>query len=40
MDPVTWVELATGRLAWAAAVSAGRVSASGNRADLSALLPL
>lgn len=40
MDPRTWLELAAGRLAWTDAVSAGRVSASGNRADLSALLPL
>jgi hypothetical protein len=40
MDPVTWVLLAAGRLAWADAVAAGRVSASGPRADLSGLLPL
>jgi Bacterial SCP ortholog len=40
MDPVTWVLLAVGRLAWADAVAAGRVSASGPRADLSGLLPL
>ena len=39
-DAVTWLELATGRLAWPAAVDAGRVQASGERADLSALLPL
>jgi len=39
-DPVTWVQLATGRLSWAGAVAAGRVSASGPRADLSARLPL
>ena len=39
-DPVTWLELATGRLPWAAAVAAGRVRASGVRADLSAHLPL
>jgi uncharacterized protein (TIGR03083 family) len=38
--PVTWVELATGRLSWAEAVGAGRVSASGERADLSAVLPV
>jgi hypothetical protein len=38
--PVTWVELATGRLRWAEAVAAGRVSASGERADLSAVLPV
>lgn len=39
-DPVTWLELATGRLAWAAAVASGRVAASGERADLSAYLPV
>lgn len=31
-DPRTWLELATGRLDWGAAVSAGRVQASGTRA--------
>jgi hypothetical protein len=40
MDPVTWVLLAVGRLRWADAMAAGRVSASGPRADLSGLLPL
>lgn len=39
-DPATWLELATGRLRWEAAVGMGRVSASGSRADLSAHLPL
>lgn len=39
-DAVTWLELATGRLAWADAVAAGRVSASGERADLSTYLPV
>src|SRR5215468_3384190 len=39
-DPVTWVELAAGRTGWAPAVAAGRVRASGPRADLSAWLPL
>jgi uncharacterized protein (TIGR03083 family) len=39
-DPVTWLELATGRLTWRDAVAAGRVAASGERADLSAQLPL
>lgn len=39
-DPVTWLALATGRLTWAAAREAGRVSASGERADLAAWLPL
>ena len=39
-DPVTWIELAAGRTAWAQAVAAGKVRASGPRADLSAWLPL
>ena len=39
-DPLTWLRLATGRLAWADAVHAGRVHASGERSDLSGLLPL
>lgn len=39
-DASTWLELATGRLNWADAVAAGRVSASGTRADLSGVLPL
>ena len=36
----TWLELATGRIGWSDAVDAGLVQASGERADLSALLPL
>ncbi len=39
-DAATWLRLATGELSWADAVAEGRVSASGNRADLSAHLPL
>jgi uncharacterized protein (TIGR03083 family) len=39
-DPVTWLRLASGRTAFADAVASGAVSASGNRADLSAHLPL
>ena len=39
-DGTTFLRLATGRLSWADAVAQRRVSASGNRADLSALLPL
>lgn len=39
-DPRTWLELATGRLRWDAAVADGRVNASGSRADLSHWLPL
>ncbi len=40
MDAATWIALATGAESWADAVAAGRVSASGVRADLSDLLPL
>jgi hypothetical protein len=39
-DPRTWLELATGRLKWTDAVEAGRVAASGTRADLSHWLPI
>ena len=39
-DPDTWIALATGELSWSDAVAAGRVHASGERADLSAYLPL
>jgi uncharacterized protein (TIGR03083 family) len=39
-DPVTWLELATGRLSWDDARRAGRISASGERADLAAYLPV
>ncbi len=39
-DAATWLRLATGATTWAEAVGAGAVTASGNRADLSAYLPL
>lgn len=39
-DPLTWLRLASGRLAFADAVRDGAVRASGNRADLSAYLPV
>jgi hypothetical protein len=39
-DPVTWLELASGRRGWAEAVATGKVSASGERADLAAYLPV
>jgi hypothetical protein len=39
-DPRTWLELAIGTLTWPAAVAAGKITASGNRADLSDHLPL
>jgi hypothetical protein len=40
MDPTTWLEVATGRKTWAEAVRAGKIHASGIRADVSAYLPL
>jgi hypothetical protein len=40
MDAATWLALATGAHAWADAVRAGRVAASGQRADLSDHLPI
>ena len=39
-DALTWLRMASGRLTWDDAVADGKVSASGNRADLSTLLPL
>ncbi|MET9734254.1 sterol carrier family protein [Streptomyces sp. NPDC006458] len=39
-DPLTWIRLATGRVTWSDARDAAQVSASGERADLSGLLPL
>ena len=39
-DAATWLRLATGLVEWSAALADGQVSASGNRADLSPMLPL
>ena len=39
-DARTWLRLATGATTWAEAVAGGAVTASGNRADLGAHLPL
>lgn len=39
-DAGTWLELATGALAWVDAAASGRVRASGERSDLSPWLPL
>jgi hypothetical protein len=39
-DAATWLAMVSGQLSWADAVAAGKVAASGLRADLSALLPL
>jgi len=40
LGPAAFLDLATGRASWHDAVRDGRVRASGERADLSALLPL
>ena len=39
-DAATWLGLATGQQTWAQAAGSGRVHASGERSDLTALLPL
>jgi hypothetical protein len=39
-DAQTWLELVLGRLTWSDAVFNGRVRASGQRADLTGLVPL
>lgn len=39
-DSATWLALATGKSTWQEAVASGRIQASGQRADLSAWLPL
>lgn len=39
-DPATWIALALGDEHWTDAAAAGRISASGTRADISDLLPL
>lgn len=40
MDAPTWLALGTGELSWAEALTHGRISRSGARADLTGLLPL
>ena len=40
IDAATWIALATGELTWPEAEAAGRVRASGERADLTPYLPL
>lgn len=40
LDPGTWIAVATGAESWADALVAGRIHASGTRADLTELLPL
>jgi hypothetical protein len=39
-DALTWLALADGSLSWPAAIETGRLHASGQRSDLSALLPI
>ncbi|WP_194397102.1 sterol carrier family protein [Microbacterium atlanticum] len=39
-DPATWIAVATGAEHWTDAATAGRIVASGTRADISHLLPL
>ncbi|TFB89025.1 hypothetical protein E3O44_05220 [Cryobacterium algoricola] len=39
-DAATWLALATGELAWSDGLASGRIHASGQRADLTAHLPL
>ena len=40
LDAPTWIALATGETTWTDAFEEGRIRASGERADLSAYLPL
>ena len=40
LDAESWISLAIGHLSWVDAEAQGRVRASGERADLSSLLPL
>jgi hypothetical protein len=40
MDAKTWIYLAIGKTSWETVKSQGLISASGERADLSTVLPL
>jgi Bacterial SCP ortholog len=40
MPPELWIDVALGRMAWADARTTGKLRASGERTDLSSLLPL
>ena len=40
MDAQTWLALAAGTCTWEAELAAGRIKASGSRADLTPYLPL
>ena len=39
-DPLTWIRLATGRTSWQQVLESAQLTASGERADLSGLLPV
>jgi hypothetical protein len=39
-DPLTWLDLASGRQTWAAALASGKLRASGQRSDLTRYLPI
>jgi hypothetical protein len=39
-QPLAWIRVSTGREAWADLLRTGRITASGERSDLSELLPL
>jgi len=39
-EPLAWVLVCTGRVTWQELVRTGRIMASGERSDLSSLLPL
>ena len=39
-EPLTFLDVAIGRVTWSDAVTSGRIRASGERADLQAWLPL
>ena len=40
MDPASWIELALGRISFEELILAGKLSASGNRSDLTGLFPI
>lgn len=40
LDATTWIAVCAGRSTWSEEVAAGRISASGERTDLTAYLPL
>jgi hypothetical protein len=39
-DARTWLQVASGQLEWSVAYADGRLRASGERSDLSAILPI